>query len=209
MTKAEAVLFDFDGVLCTDKFYTNLAGDYPDVHDFITTQLFGGDFTTVIDWMKGVYTYNEINLLISEATGIPFTTLTEYFIESVRAMKLNEPLLRFASSLRRNEVKTAIVTGNMDIFNIVTVPENKLYNYFQEIVNSCDYGLLKNEENGKLFDITLEKLGLASFENTWLIDDSPVNCALYESKGGKSYRYTGQPDFEAWLEDSGVFIPKY
>jgi hypothetical protein len=46
----------------------------------------------------------------------------------------------------------------MDVFDKITVPHNTLHEVFPIIINSCNYGVLKHEENGKLFDIVMGKL---------------------------------------------------
>jgi hypothetical protein len=46
----------------------------------------------------------------------------------------------------------------MDVFDEVTVPHHRLDEIFSTIVSSCNYGILKHENEGKLFDRVLEKL---------------------------------------------------
>jgi FMN phosphatase YigB (HAD superfamily) len=201
MPDVSAVFFDFDGVLCTDRFYTTLLPDYPLASKFIGNSIFGGAHQYADRWMRGEFTYHQINRIISDATGMPFEKLTELFRASVRQMRLNPSLIQFALSLNKRGTRTALVTCNMDVFNEITVPEKGLDAVFPVIVNSFDYGLLKHEENGKMFDIALEKLGLDSYREVWLIDDSPIFCAAFEAKGGRAYRYTGLKDFELWLKN--------
>jgi hypothetical protein len=86
----------------------------------------------------------------------------------------------------------------MDVFNAITIPVNQLDKIFPVIVNSCDHGLMKQDENGKLFDIAIEKLGLASFEDVLLIDDSAIYCDIFKAKGGRAYQYSNLPAFEKW-----------
>jgi hypothetical protein len=90
----------------------------------------------------------------------------------------------------------------MDIFNEITIPEKKLAEVFPVIVNSFDYKILKHDENGKLFDLALAKLGLDSYQEVRLIDDSPICCAVFAAKGGDAYQYSSQKEFELWLEQS-------
>ena len=120
-------------------------------------------------------------------------------------MKINPVLIQFALELKRKQVKIALVTGNMDVFNEITVPEKKLAEVFPVIINSFDYRMMKQDENGKLFDIALKKLELDSYQGTWLIDDSPDICTLFTGKGGRAYRYSGQEEFEGWVKQ--IFFP--
>jgi hypothetical protein len=46
----------------------------------------------------------------------------------------------------------------MDVFNEITLPYHKLDEIFPVLVNSCDYGAMKHEQDGLLFDKVLEKI---------------------------------------------------
>jgi FMN phosphatase YigB (HAD superfamily) len=200
MQKYPAVFFDFDGVLCTDWFYTTLEPDFPSAIRFIDETIFNGADNYADRWMRGEFTYNDINRLISEATGVPFDRLTDLFIESVRRMRVNSTLTQYALSLKQKGIKIALVTNNMDIFNEITIPEKGLTVVFPVIVNSFDYKRMKHDDNGKLFDIALEKLGLDSYKGVCLVDDSLSNCALFSARGGYTYQYSGLESFEAWVK---------
>jgi len=202
MPKPAAVFFDYDGVLCTDRFYATLKQDYFQALQFIDETIFGGPQKYADRWMRGEFSYHEINQLISDATDIPFDKLTILFKAGVRQMRKNQALIQFALSLKRRGIKIALVTNNMDIFNEITVPEKKLAEVFPVIINSFDYKILKHDENGKLFDLALEKLGLDSYQGVWLIDDRPTPCAVFAAKGGDAYQYSEQKEFELWLEQS-------
>jgi FMN phosphatase YigB (HAD superfamily) len=201
MPKIQAVFFDFDGVLCTGRFYSTLRPDYPDVLAWTSHNIFGG--TEYFDpWMRGEFTWRDINKVIAAATGIDCELLDERLEESVRLMQVNPELLRFAERLKQNGVKVALVTGNMDIFNEITVPEKGLDKVFPLIMNSWDYGLMKQDENGRIFDIAREKLGLPDFKDILLIDDSPIYCDIFRKKGGQVYQYANQDDFLQWAEEN-------
>ena len=66
MPKPTAIFFDFDGVLCTDRFYTTLKQDYPLALQFIEEKIFGGPLKYTDRWMRGEFSYHEINQLISD-----------------------------------------------------------------------------------------------------------------------------------------------
>jgi FMN phosphatase YigB (HAD superfamily) len=202
MKNPTAVFFDFDGVLCTDRFYTVLVQIYPMALSFINDKIFGGPQKYADSWMRGKFSYQEINALISEATGIPFSKVTELFITGIRQMRINHALIQFALSLKRRGIRIALVTNNMDIFDEITIPEKNLDDIFPVIINSFDYKLMKQDENGKLFDIALGKLGLDSYLGVYLVDDSPTYCTIFAAKGGNAYQYSGQKEFELWLEES-------
>jgi FMN phosphatase YigB (HAD superfamily) len=198
MKKLEAVFFDFDGVLCTDYFYTTLQEEYPDVLEFVNQEIFRGERKYSDRWMRGEFVYDDINKMISSATGIKLEKLTKLFIESIKLMKINKELLELAQSLKQSGVQIALVTNNMDIFNEVTIPYNSFDKVFPVIINSSDHGAMKHEQNGKLFDIALQQLGLDSLNNILLIDDSEKACKMFESKGGMTYLFSDIKDFRAW-----------
>jgi FMN phosphatase YigB (HAD superfamily) len=202
---ALTLFFDFDGVLCKDRFYTTLIPQYPDVYQFISNAIFGGEQKYAERWMRGQFSYHEINQLISEATGIPLNTLSELFFDSVRQMRVNLQLIEFAETIKEKGFHIALVTNNMDIFNEITIPEKGLDRLFPVIVNSFDYGIMKHEKGGRLFDIALAKMGLDSYEDVWLIDDSPLVCTIFSGKGGHAYQYNDQAEFEQWIKRSDVF----
>ncbi|MFA5157648.1 MAG: HAD hydrolase-like protein [Patescibacteria group bacterium] len=188
MEKIDTILFDFDGVLCHDRFYEKtLLQDYLKVYDWIQKNIFA-DHELVNKWMHGEVTSKDINQLIAKNNNIGIKTLTELYKESVRLMKLDRRLLNLAESFRESGSKVAIVTGNMDVFSEITVPNYKLNEKFDLIVNSADYKLNKDDEDGMLFDIVLEKLA-SNIESSLLIDDSAKTIELFEQKGGQGHIY--------------------
>lgn len=191
------MFFDFDGVLCTDRYYTTLLPEYPGVLEWIGAHVFSGE-KYCDRWMRGEYTYRQINAVIAEETGISLEQLDELFISSVKQMKVNPVLIKFAKEFLKRHIKTALVTNNMDVFNEITVPEKKLNRIFPVIVNSYDFKLMKHDENGKLFDIALNRLGLSSYSGVLLIDDVKAYCDIFKDKGGEAFHYVNQQGFEQW-----------
>lgn len=166
---------------------------------WINRNIFGGE-KYCDPWMRGEFTWWEINKLIAAATGIDCELLDEKLEESVRLMKVNETLLRRAETFKNRGIKTALVTNNMDVFNEITVPEKGLYKVFPLIINSYDYKLMKQDEDGRLFDIAREKLGLNSYSDVLLIDDTPFYCDIFKAKGGQAYLYRDEKEFLGWSE---------
>lgn len=191
MLPYQTILFDFDGVLCHDRFYVQtLLPEYTHVYEWIQSNIFG---TPHEDWLRGIVNSEKINKIISDATGIEFDVLHKKFLESVRMMKLDERVKALAAELKSSGLKIGLVTDNMDVFSDITIKNHKLDDVFEAIINSADYGILKKDDNGKLFDIALEKLNVP-IKNTLMIDNSPVVIDLYTKKGGEGFLYH---DFEA------------
>lgn len=86
----------------------------------------------------------------------------------------------------------------MDVFTEITIPRHRPYALFDVIINSADRGMLKKEEQGKLFDIALTALGTDG-ENSLLIDDSNSTIELYKQKGGKGFLYKSATELKTFL----------
>ncbi|MBU3925346.1 hypothetical protein KJ854_05455 [Patescibacteria group bacterium] len=198
----ETIIFDFDGVLCRDYFYTNLKAFYPLVSDFINTRIFAKGSDVPDKWMRGELTADEVNKFISDNTGIDFDELSNLFVESVHAMKIDNRLLNLAKIVLSGGGKVALVTNNMDVFNKITIKNHNLDKIFPVIVNSSDYGIMKHDENGRLFDIAMEKLGVSNYDDTLLIDDSSKARMVFESKGGATFPYENYEQFEPWMKEN-------
>ncbi len=189
----KTVLFDFDGVLCKDRFYEKtLLPNNANVYDWIQSNIFANK-PLVQRWMKGLIDSMHINRLIVENNNIDLESLNDLYQQSVQLMKLDNFILDFARLLKLENKKVGIVTDNMHIFTKIIVPNNKLDHIFQIIINSADYGLLKQEENGRLFDIALGALG-ADIKDALLIDDSEATVKLFKDKGGLGVVYNDVGD---------------
>ena len=139
----KAILFDFDGVLCKDRFYIKtLLHRYPKVYDWIQLNIFGNK-DLVSDWMKNLITSYHINKLISDATGMDIALLNELYEQSILTMELDKDIISLAQSLRTSGKRLGVVTDNMDVFSTITVPNHNLNKIFDVIANSADYGILK------------------------------------------------------------------
>jgi len=196
----QTVLFDFDGVLCKEKFYNKtLLPDYQDIYGWIQMNIFG-DKELVWKWMRGKINSAGINRLVSENTGMEYEKLNELYNESVRGMKLESEVIDMARRLKQSGGKIGIVTDNMDIFSQITVFHHQLDKLFDVIINSADQGMLKKDENGKLFDIALAALG-ENIENSLMIDDSSSTIELFRQKGGQGYCFRTTDELKLYLEN--------
>lgn len=190
MAIPRTILFDFDGVLCHDRFYgERVKTQYPEVHDWIQENIFGDNDKLVKDWMRGKINAVKINQIIAEHTGINYEKLYKLFVESVRKMKVDERIIDVVQELKQDGRTLGIVTDNMDVFTEITASNHNLNELFDTIVNSADYGYLKKDENGKLFDIAMAAVGENNFSRTLLIDDSVSTIELYRQRGGNAFLY--------------------
>jgi FMN phosphatase YigB (HAD superfamily) len=182
----EAVLFDFDGVLCHDRFYDlSLRPGYGELCDWISEHVFRkpDDEDLIRRWMRGKIGYKDINRIIADARRVESAWLDLELLESVRLMKLDERMLGLAREQKTAGKKIGIVTDNMDVFSLITVPDKKLASVFDFIANSSDHGCLKCDEGGRLFDVALAGLGITA-EKAVLLDDSAGSIEAFQRKGG-------------------------
>ncbi|MFA7170134.1 MAG: HAD family hydrolase [Candidatus Paceibacterota bacterium] len=194
----QAVLFDFDGVLCKGRFYKeSLLSDYPEVYDWIQENIFS-DKNLVGKWMRNQVDSGGVNKIIAENAGIDYDILNGLYEESIRRMELEKEVLDLAKALKKSGGKIGIITDNMDVFSRITVPTHKLDITFDIIINSADHGVLKRDDNGRLFDIALDALG-KKIENSLMIDDSASTIELYRQKGGAGFLYKDPTELRLFL----------
>lgn len=194
------VLFDFDGVLSQGRFYkSQLLPAHADLYETIQVSLFGNK-TLVHDWMRGRIGYRDIHRRLEEEgigqTAIFLNTALE---ESVRHMALDERVLALAQTLKTSGKKIGLVTDNMDIFSQVTVGCHGLDRIFDLIANSADEGMLKNDQEGLLFDRVLKRMGESSYGSVVMIDDSAGTIDLFSRKGGVGFLYKDFETLQEWV----------
>lgn len=81
--------------------------------------------------------------------------------------------------------KKILFSENPQLFkDKVLMTNKKLLDYFDDIILSCDYGVLKIEQGKSLFDIATNKLKLNDFKGCVLIDDKYENCNRFRELGG-------------------------
>ena len=198
--KYKYLIFDFDGVLCSDFLYNNLSLTHPEVFEFINSDIFRRGSVILDSWMRGECSYLDVNRYICDHTSICLEMLNNLFEEGVKTMRLNRDLLKLLPSFQDAGYKLGLVTNNMDIFSKITVPYNKLSNLFPTIVNSADHQMLKQDANGRLFLIALEQMGAKDTKQALLVDDSRSAISAFSSLGGATYHYSGYEAFLSWCK---------
>ncbi len=201
MAQLKTFVFDFDGVLCHDKFYhSELKDSFPNIVDWIQREIFGNR-ELVDSWMRGILKSNDINRVIATNCGIDFALLDKMFRNSVRRMLLDVDLLTLILELKKVGYPLCLVTDNMDIFSEITITNLRLNKIFDVIVNSADYGFLKKERGGALFDIALTQIS-CPIQETILIDDSLSTIEMYANKGGQTFPYKNFESFNEFARNN-------
>ena len=105
----EVVLFDFDGVLCYDRFYQEmLLPQHQELFDWIQNNIFSNK-DLFHQWMRGKVSTKDINKIISESTNQTEEFLNEVLMKSLQKIRLDGKMLNFAKGLRKNFGKKIIV----------------------------------------------------------------------------------------------------
>ncbi len=202
MAKREikAVFFDFSKVLSRGLFYSGLEKVDPERYERLQAEIFAPPSTLCDRWMRHELTRQDINRHLSGKLNLPEGVLNRYLLDSVQRMPLDESLVGWAKELKAAGRSTAIVTDNMDTFSAFTVPSLGLDKIFPVIVSSADHRILKKDQNGRLFQIAREELGLPSFSAALLVDDSPKNRELFQRLGGQAVVYKEFADIAPWRD---------
>lgn len=201
--KLDAIIFDFEGVLGTGNFYKTLNEG---LFQKIDTDIFNNSKKLIRAWMRGHRSSDDINKLISKRYGINSKILRFALEKSARLHKINFPLIKFAKKMKDIGINIAMTTDNMDIFGKVTIPHYHLDDCFNPIITSYDHGIIKEDCNGKLFDITVAQLRTV-YPRTLVVDDRAIFKKAIEDKGGYFYQYPrGHSDnicsnFIRWFSD--------
>ncbi len=190
------ILFiDFHGTLSKSYFWRSLDSD---TREKIGKFLFTEPNLATRDWMKGVYTSEEVNQMIAKEFNLDYGILWSHFVNDCKTMDVPKEILLKIQYLRKSYT-VVLLTDNMDCFSRFTVPSLGLDRYFDRIANSAVEKILKNVEGGKWFLRLAEEYG-ASVKKCFLIDDSKHACKVFSSLGGTSLQVTNDQSLNYWLE---------
>jgi len=169
----KAVIFDFDGVLCHDRFYEEmLLPQYQELYNWIQDNIFGNK-DLLHQWMRNEINTGDINKFIAEGTGYKEEFLKDILLKSLQGIRLDAKIFSLAKELKELH--------------------NKKNEIFDAVINSADYGCLKAEQNGKLFNKALEILN-EKIEDCLFVDDSPRKVEFFKEKGGQGFLYSNNFD---------------
>ncbi|OGD62316.1 hypothetical protein A2215_03735 [Candidatus Berkelbacteria bacterium RIFOXYA2_FULL_43_10] len=185
---------DFDRTICFDRFWRSVD---PKIYTGIQEVLFRGNAEKVDDWMRGKHSSEEINKFLADELNAGYDDLWSVFVSDCKSMKVSADVLKKIDGLRAR-YNTILITGNMDCFTRFTVPALELDNYFDQIVNSADYGRFKDDDNGRIFLDILKEFG-GNIKDSILIDNSETTCKTFSNLGGKSLQVTKNTPIEHWL----------
>lgn len=189
------ILFiDFDGTLCHDRFWQSMeAISCKKIQNF----LFGENKSTVNKWMRGIYSSEHINQLISKELNIPFERIWSIFVSDCKNMYISSDVLNRIENLK-DHFYTVLATDGMDCLTRFTVPALKLNHYFDFILNSFDNKKFKSDNNGETFLQIVNERG-CQIEDCILMDNARTDCDTFSKLGGTAHLITPEKPLAFWL----------
>lgn len=183
------VFIDWDGTLCHARFWQQLRGTDTKTHEKIQQLLFTKDNPIFREWMLGQRTSESVCAWLAPQLGIPEPMLWDGLLESLSFKKLPDGFTNALEDIKKRAY-VVLVTDNADIFVRFVAKNLRLDEVFDHVLNSSDTMRMKRDEDGRTFvDFAKEKD--IPMSKTYFIDDSEVNCTVFESTGGRAYRTSG------------------
>lgn len=191
----KCIIFDFSGTICSDLYFQIEPTGVSDWKKILDREIFNN--SAIIDkWVIGEISISDVAKHLSLYLKLDAESLLEVMKEGCKNLRINKAILEFAIQQKEKGIKTAIVTGNLDIFTDIVVPAHNLKTMFGVIVNSSDY---KENRREILWRIAFTQIGEnISFSNSLLIDDRLSNIDMFHSLGGYGYHYR---DDESFIKD--------
>jgi len=195
------IVFDWGGTLSPDLYFNVTPPGYAHWRDTIQARIFDRE-KIVGRWMAGGLTMADIARELQSAIDLDIPTILHYMMIGCRNLAINRAVWDFAMSQRRAGRATVLVTGNVDLFDSVVIPDHQLTRLFDVIVSSHNHRTTDKEILWPIaFDGVSPEIG---YHNSLLIEDSPSNVARFRENGGGAHRYTDDGAFQAWLRSNGL-----
>ena len=199
-TDIACIVFDFGFTLSPDLYFKVPPPECPDWQNLIQQHIFS-NADLIDNWMRGVVTIRDIAAELAPIVGMKVPRIVGFMELGCTNLDFNEAVLNFAISQREQGRKTAIVTGNMDVFTKIVVPCHHLGDKFDVIINSFDY---REIDKSVLWAEAFECLGNGiGYSQSLLIEDGEKNVRKFREHGGYAYQYTNDERFLMWLKSTG------
>lgn len=173
----KAIIFDYFGVIYSDDYWRfvredkNMSGSFHELSNKVNLG--------TISWKEFVET-------VASKTGKQAEEVHELY----KSERIDPRMVSYVAGLHKS-YKTALLTNAHYQFLEPVIKEARLDHVFDVVVLSSRVGIIK--PNPRIFDYTLDKLGVASDEVVF-IDDIMRNVEAAREQGIKSLLYT---DFDS------------
>jgi FMN phosphatase YigB (HAD superfamily) len=194
------IIFDFGFTLSSDLYFKVAPPEYPNWQELIQQNIFSNN-DLVDTWMAGRITLHNIAEELASLVEMDVKKIVDFLELGCQNLSFNEAVLNFAIRQREAGKKTAIVTGNMDVFTKVVVPFHGLRDKFDLIINSFDHQEIdKTVLWQKVFEFFGDGTGYCQ---SLLVEDGTNNVRKFRAHGGHAYQYENDMLFLKWLEATG------
>ena len=179
MNRIKAIFFDFDGVMTIDKTGTQSICNYISKNCNIDKDTFEKEYRKYNnDLLYGITTHKKIwNKICQDLNeNIPISFLYDSFENT----PINNEMHNFVKIIKRQNLKTALITDNkIDRINIIK-EKYKLNKIFDIIIVSAEVGFGKDKK--EIFQIVLDKINVKSDECIF-IDNQEKNLIVPKNMG--------------------------
>jgi epoxide hydrolase-like predicted phosphatase len=185
----EAVLFDFGGVFTPSPFHVvkKAARELGIPAEVVLRVLFGGyDQDTDHPWHR--LERGEVSAAVAVAEIVALAAESGHALDPVAMLVdgmgsggIRQDVVDLVRDVRRQGLKTAIVTNNIRELSAVWQALLPVDELFDLIVDSCEEGVRKPDP--RIFRIALERLGGVAPENAVFLDDAVGNVAAARALG--------------------------
>ncbi|MFI5240181.1 MAG: HAD family hydrolase [Candidatus Saccharimonadia bacterium] len=190
----KAIIFDYYGVIATDKYLTWLER-HPEIQHAHAKAI--EDLSRAQDY--GL-TLQEFDTRLAKIADLPVAAVRDGLdIHGVT----HEALIHFIVRLRRLGLKTAILS-NSDIGLYSMLAEHHIKRYFDEVLCSEEAGVVKPDP--KIFRMVLAKLGISPSEAIF-VDDRMYNVEGAIAVGIDGIFYDGLTGLETELAKRDIVVP--
>ncbi len=194
--KIKCVVFDFGFTLSSDLYFKLAPPGCSNWRDLIQERIFGESHIAE-RWMAGDLTIKDVAGILSHYIDMDTASIVETMEKGCEQLRMNRAVWDFALTQKDEGRKTALVTGNMDVFTKVVVPYHRLDKVFDVILNTFDY---KERRKERLWPIAFQRLGNGiGYENSLLIEDGETEPTRFRRLGGYAYQYATDELFVEWL----------
>lgn len=194
------IVFDWGGTLSPDLYFNVTPPGCPRWRDTIQARIFNHE-EIVGPWMAGNLTMADIARELQSEIDLGIPTILRYMEIGCRNLAINKAVWDFAVMQREIGRATVLVTGNVEIFDSVVIPDHQLTQLFDVIVNSHNHNTSDKEI---LWPIAFEGVSPEiGYDNSLLIEDSAFNVARFRARGGIAHQYTDDAAFRSWLRSNG------
>lgn len=196
----ERVVFvDWHGVLSERRLWANLDVHPEDRQTFERNmnRLFGSHL--VDEWMRGKCTAEQVAALLlldTDSSRLSVEEVVHHAFTQMSEVKMKKRLRPLLKRLRETHA-VVLATDNMDVFDRAATRRRDIRRHFDDYLNSCYVGALKDESPARFFGEWLDAYGLG-FEDAILIDDRQTNGRRFEEHGGRFIFFNGSGD--CWSE---------